>query len=95
MKVGFIGLGHMGLGMAASLLKAGHELTVYNGTRSKSDDLVKKSAIAASHISEACAGDAVITMLASDAAVESVVYCDQEVRASLRKEDRSGNPIVP
>ena len=76
----------MGLGMAASLLRAGHELTVYNRTRSKSDDLVKRGAHAASHISEACAGDAVITMLANDAAVESVVYGDQGVRASLRKD---------
>ncbi len=30
MKVGFIGLGQMGLGMAENLLKAGHTLTVYN-----------------------------------------------------------------
>ena len=33
MKVGFVGLGHMGSGMAASLLKAGHEVIVYNRTR--------------------------------------------------------------
>jgi 3-hydroxyisobutyrate dehydrogenase-like beta-hydroxyacid dehydrogenase len=32
MKVGFVGLGHMGSGMAASLLKAGHEVIVYNRT---------------------------------------------------------------
>jgi phosphoglycerate dehydrogenase-like enzyme len=30
MKIGFIGLGHMGAGMAANLLKAGHEVSVYN-----------------------------------------------------------------
>jgi 3-hydroxyisobutyrate dehydrogenase-like beta-hydroxyacid dehydrogenase len=35
MKVGFIGLGHMGAGMAANLLKAGHAVTVYNRTRAK------------------------------------------------------------
>jgi 6-phosphogluconate dehydrogenase-like protein len=29
MKVGFIGLGHMGAGMAANLLRAGHEVTIY------------------------------------------------------------------
>jgi 3-hydroxyisobutyrate dehydrogenase-like beta-hydroxyacid dehydrogenase len=34
MKVGFIGLGNMGSGMAANLLKAGHEVTVYNRTPS-------------------------------------------------------------
>jgi 3-hydroxyisobutyrate dehydrogenase-like beta-hydroxyacid dehydrogenase len=35
MKVGFIGLGHMGAGMAANLLNAGHDVTVYNRTRTK------------------------------------------------------------
>jgi NAD binding domain of 6-phosphogluconate dehydrogenase len=85
MKVGFIGLGQMGLGMAASLLKAGHEVTVYNRTQSKADELVKKGAVAAKRISDACAGDAVITMLANDAAVESVVCGHQGVRDSLRE----------
>lgn len=84
MKVGFIGLGQMGFGMAISLLKAGHEVAVYNRTPSKADELVKKGAVAAKRISDACVGDAVITMLANDAAVESVVYGDQGVRASLR-----------
>jgi 3-hydroxyisobutyrate dehydrogenase-like beta-hydroxyacid dehydrogenase len=85
MKVGFIGLGQMGAGMAASLLKAGHAVTVYNRTRSKVDDLVKKGAVPASRIAEACGGEAVITMLANDAAVESVVYGDQGLLVSLRK----------
>lgn len=85
MKLGFIGLGQMGFGMATSLLTAGHDVTVYNRTPSKADELVKKGAVAAKRISDACAGDAVITMLANDAAVESVVYGDQRVRASLRK----------
>jgi 3-hydroxyisobutyrate dehydrogenase-like beta-hydroxyacid dehydrogenase len=85
MKVGFIGLGHMGSGMAASLIKAGHDVTVYNRTSSKADDLVRKGAVGASRIAEACAGDAVITMLANDAAVEDVVYGHQGLRASLRK----------
>jgi 3-hydroxyisobutyrate dehydrogenase-like beta-hydroxyacid dehydrogenase len=84
MKVGFIGLGHMGSGMAASLLKAGHEVIVYNRTASRADDLVKKGAVAASQIAEACTSDAVFTMLANDAAVERVVHGDQGLRASLR-----------
>jgi 3-hydroxyisobutyrate dehydrogenase-like beta-hydroxyacid dehydrogenase len=33
MKVGFIGLGNMGAGMARNLIKAGHTLVVYNRTR--------------------------------------------------------------
>jgi 3-hydroxyisobutyrate dehydrogenase-like beta-hydroxyacid dehydrogenase len=35
MNIGFIGLGHMGSGMAANLLKAGHTVTVFNRTRSR------------------------------------------------------------
>ncbi len=46
MKVGFVGLGHTGSGMAASLLKAGHEVTVYNRTRAKAEPLIAQGAIA-------------------------------------------------
>jgi 3-hydroxyisobutyrate dehydrogenase-like beta-hydroxyacid dehydrogenase len=48
MKIGFIGLGHMGNGMAASLLKAGHDVTVYTRTRTKVEALVAQGAKAAS-----------------------------------------------
>jgi 3-hydroxyisobutyrate dehydrogenase-like beta-hydroxyacid dehydrogenase len=42
MKVGFIGLGHMGAAMAGSLLQAGHDLTVYNRTPSKAQGLIAR-----------------------------------------------------
>ena len=38
-KIAFIGLGNMGLPIARNLLKAGHDLTVYNRTRSRAEDL--------------------------------------------------------
>jgi 3-hydroxyisobutyrate dehydrogenase-like beta-hydroxyacid dehydrogenase len=38
MRVGFIGLGSMGLPMAQNLLRAGHELVVYNRTRSRAEE---------------------------------------------------------
>ena len=44
MKIGFIGLGNMGSGMAANLLKAGHEVTVYNRTAAKAQSLVNQGA---------------------------------------------------
>ena len=44
MKVGFVGPGLMGTGMAANLLKAGHELTVYNRTRAKLEPLSRSLA---------------------------------------------------
>ena len=37
MRVGFIGLGHMGSGMAANLVKAGHDVTVYNRSPAKAE----------------------------------------------------------
>jgi 3-hydroxyisobutyrate dehydrogenase-like beta-hydroxyacid dehydrogenase len=86
MKVGFIGLGHMGSGMASSLLRAGHDVTVYNRTPAKADELVRKGAIAASRLSDTCAGDVVVTMLANDAAVESVVYGPNGLLANLPKD---------
>src|ERR1700736_256903 len=83
MKVGFIGLGQMGAGMAANLLKAGHDVTVYNRTRTKVEALVAQGAKAAAGVSDACRGDAVIAMLANDDAVESVVVGDGGIIGSL------------
>jgi 3-hydroxyisobutyrate dehydrogenase-like beta-hydroxyacid dehydrogenase len=84
MKVGFIGLGNMGAAMASNLLKAGHEVTVYNRTSAKARTLAAQSAAIATSVSEACRGDAVMTMLANDEAVESVVLGPEGVLASLR-----------
>ena len=85
MKVGFVGLGHMGAGMAANLLRAGHTVAVYNRTPGKAQALVGQGAQPAAHVADACRGDAVITMLADDAAVESVVFGDDGVIGSLGK----------
>jgi 3-hydroxyisobutyrate dehydrogenase-like beta-hydroxyacid dehydrogenase len=83
MKVGFIGLGRMGAGMAANLLKAGHDVIVYNRTHTKVEALVAQGAKAAASVSDACRGDAVLTMLADDRAVESVVFSGSGIIDSL------------
>lgn len=85
MRIGLIGLGQMGTGIAANLLKAGHELTVYNRTRAKAEAFASQGAKVADHIADACRGDAVITMLSNDDAVESAVYGDGGVLANLPK----------
>src|SRR4030095_5524272 len=85
MKVGFIGLGQMGTGMVASLLKAGHEVTIYNRTPGKAQRLVEQGARAAARVADACRGDAVVTMLADDSAVESIVFGENGVIGSLGK----------
>jgi 3-hydroxyisobutyrate dehydrogenase-like beta-hydroxyacid dehydrogenase len=85
MNVGFIGLGHMGSAMAATLLKAGHQISAYNRTRDKAQALIDRGADAAAQTSDACRGDVVITMLADDDAVEKVVFEDGGVVASLAR----------
>jgi len=84
MKVGFVGLGNMGTGIAMNLLRAGHELTVYNRTPEKAKPLVEHGARAAVNVADACRSDVVFTMLADDHAVESVVFGQEGVIASLR-----------
>jgi 3-hydroxyisobutyrate dehydrogenase-like beta-hydroxyacid dehydrogenase len=83
MNVGFIGLGRMGAGMAANLLKAGHQVTVYNRTPGKTDVLVAQGAKACARVSDACRGEAVITMLSNDDAVESVAFGKDGIVNSL------------
>jgi 3-hydroxyisobutyrate dehydrogenase-like beta-hydroxyacid dehydrogenase len=83
MKVGFIGLGRMGAAMAANLIEAGHEVTVYNRTPAKAEPLVAQGATNARSIAEACRGEAVFTMLADDEAVGSAVTSPGGVLESL------------
>jgi 3-hydroxyisobutyrate dehydrogenase-like beta-hydroxyacid dehydrogenase len=84
MNVGFVGLGRMGAGMAANLLKGGHRLVVYNRTPAKAEPLVAQGARRADKLSDACQGDAVITMLADDEAVEGVVWSEGGIVDRLR-----------
>ena len=73
MDIGFIGLGSMGQAMAANLIKAGHHLRIWNRSRGPADDLARQGAQGVATAGEAFAGDAVLSMLASDDAVRSVI----------------------
>jgi 3-hydroxyisobutyrate dehydrogenase-like beta-hydroxyacid dehydrogenase len=78
MKVGFIGLGQMGSGIAQNLIKAGHELVVYNRTRSRTEALRSRGARVAETPAEAAkSAEVVMTMLADDHALEAVVFGEQ------------------
>lgn len=74
MNVGFVGLGNMGQPIARNLLKAGHELVVFNRTRRKCQDLVPWNARVAASLSDACVPGVVITMLSDDHAVAECVF---------------------
>jgi 3-hydroxyisobutyrate dehydrogenase-like beta-hydroxyacid dehydrogenase len=85
MKVGFVGLGQMGSGMAANLLRAGHQVSVYNRTPGKTAKLVELGAQAPRELAAVCVNDVVITMLANDAALESVVFAEAGLLKNMSK----------
>ncbi|BBX05811.1 NAD(P)-dependent oxidoreductase [Mycolicibacterium aichiense] len=82
MRIGVIGLGNMGAGMAANLIKAGHDVTVYNRSRAKVDELAAVGARPAERVSDACRGEVVLTMLAHDDAVTAVTFGDDGIIGS-------------
>ena len=72
-RIGFIGLGKMGLGMAGRLLAAGHSLHLFNRTPSKAAPLVERGAGLYASAAEACQdADGVIVMVADDEASRQV-----------------------
>ena len=85
MKIGFIGLGHMGAAMAANLVKAGHDVSVFNRSPGKSRSLVKLGAREAANIAGVCVGEVVITMLADDNAVSDIAFGEGGLVAHLPK----------
>ena len=86
-KVAFIGLGVMGFPMAGHLVKAGHEVTVYNRTASKAADWASKhKGKTAPTPAEAAKGaEFVLTMVGNDDDLRSVVYGDKGVLAGMAK----------
>src|SRR5580658_8054791 len=83
MEAALIGLGQMGTGIAKSLLRAGHRVTVYNRTKSRAEGLRADGAIVADSVAEACRGQVVFTMVADDAALEGLVFGDDGILVSL------------
>jgi 3-hydroxyisobutyrate dehydrogenase len=71
--IAFIGLGHMGVGMAQRVLAAGHTLHVYNRTAARAAPLAAHGARVCATTAEACDGvDAIISMVADDVASQAV-----------------------
>jgi len=82
-RIGFIGLGNMGLPIARNLLRAGHQLIVYNRTRSKAETLAAAGAQVASSLREAGTTGVLVSMLADDLAVEQTTLGDGGILNSL------------
>jgi len=87
MKVGFVGLGRMGQGMARRLLDAGHDLAVFDVFPAQAAALGAAGAHVAKSVAELAArSDVVVTMLVEDAAIAKVALGEGGLRESLRKD---------
>ena len=74
-KIGFLGLGEMGAPMATCLLRAGHEVTVWNRSVGRTLLLAREGSEVAPSPAKAAAGaDFLITMLATPEALEQVLF---------------------
>src|SRR5436190_13305685 len=83
--VAFIGLGRMGHGMAGRYLDAGFTVAVWNRSKAKAEDLIARGAGWAASPSEvADSADAVVTMVADDAASRAV-WLDKNGAAATMK----------
>src|SRR5260370_12939967 len=75
MKVAFIGIGSMGARMPRNLIRAGHEVTVYNRPRAKAEPLAADGTGIADSVAGAVRGcEVAVTMLADDHAVQDAVF---------------------
>jgi 3-hydroxyisobutyrate dehydrogenase-like beta-hydroxyacid dehydrogenase len=83
-KIGFIGLGNMGLPMATNLLTAGYSLRVYNRSLEKGRSLTEQGVTLVHTPAEVVAPDTiVVTMLANDQALEEVVLGENGILERL------------
>ena len=73
-KIGFIGIGLMGLPMAKNILKSGYNLKVFNRSKNKAEVLKEFGAVITTSIGEVVKdSDVVITMLTDDMAINEVM----------------------
>jgi 3-hydroxyisobutyrate dehydrogenase-like beta-hydroxyacid dehydrogenase len=85
MKIGFLGLGRMGSAIAANLVHARHDVAVWNRSAEKARPLVAAGAtLAASPKAVAARSDVVFSMLADDAALNSILCGNDGILAGLK-----------
>ncbi len=83
MNIGFIGLGKMGEAMAGNLLRAGHNLTIFNRTRPRTVTLQSAGAMVAETPAQASGGEVTFTCLSDDAALAAVVFGKDGIATAL------------
>src|SRR5712671_1484186 len=73
-KIGWIGMGRMGLPMAERLLKAGYDLSVWNRTRSKAEPLAAKGAKIVDKLADLAGADVVFSIVSTGKDLKEVYF---------------------
>jgi len=81
-KIGWIGAGRMGAPMAERLLKAGHDVTIWNRTRAKAEPLAKSGAKIADRLSDLAGLDVVFSIVSTGKDLDEVYFGPNGVLAA-------------
>src|SRR3954468_12016853 len=73
-KIGWIGMGRMGYPMAERLIKAGHDVSIWNRTRAKAEPLAAKGGKVVDHLSDLKHVDVLFSIVATGKDVQEVLY---------------------
>jgi 3-hydroxyisobutyrate dehydrogenase len=73
-KIGWIGMGRMGFPMAERLIKAGHDVSIWNRTRAKAEPLAKIGGKVVDHLSDLKDVDVLFSIVATGSDVQDVLY---------------------
>ena len=73
-KIGWIGLGRMGLPMAERLIKAGHDVSIWNRTRAKAEPLAKIGGKIVDRPADLKSVDVLFSIVATGKDVQDVLY---------------------
>src|SRR5262249_6039813 len=73
-KIGWIGMGRMGFPMAERLIKAGHDVSIWNRTRAKAEPLAKIGGRIVDRLTDLESVDVLFSIVATGADVQDVLY---------------------
>ncbi|HEX5951113.1 MAG TPA: NAD(P)-dependent oxidoreductase [Actinomycetota bacterium] len=82
-RLAFLGLGAMGTPMAARLVEAGHEVTVWNRSRERAEPFAGRARIADTPVDAVRDVEAAITMVTAEAALEEVLFRAEGVASAV------------
>ena len=83
-KIGWIGMGRMGFPMAERLIKAGHQVAIWNRTRSKAEPLAQKGATIVGKLSDLADVDVLFSIVSTGKDLKEVYFGKEGVLAAGR-----------